>query len=295
MKIWARLHFSALFPFQCSGCAVYTFKSSGRIFPIVFSILASFCSLSMLKRWILNLNLPEMSRSLRKLPQVLGIRVPLWCMLLDLSGRHHCIFPKDDSLRRPLPCPEMLIPHLENNSFTVYGYDRCNSRDIVYSNCSSERHTHSPHFFLYLLFSHPFDNLRHKRYLFSGFAKFELVNMTTKPDGPSPCRKTGTSKPRRIPGPEYICLAIQVVIFDELWVVMDIDIRVSTAHCPIFDDSEVNPGGDFSFPRWVKAVPYVQWAPNKRFYIGLSILSSWALPLRWRVFINFGMRTRLAP
>lgn len=152
MKIWARLHFSALFPFQGSGCAVYTFKSSGRIFPIVFSILASFCSLSMLKRWILNLNLPEMSRSLRKLRQVLGFRVLLWCMLLDLSGRHRCIIPKDDSLSRPLPCPEMLIPHLENISFSVYGYGRWNSRDIAYSHCSSERYTHNTHIFLYLLF-----------------------------------------------------------------------------------------------------------------------------------------------
>jgi len=39
---------------------------------------------------------------------------------------------------------------------------------------------------------------------------------------------------------------------------MDIDIRVSMVHYSIFDDSEVNPGGAFSFHLLVKVVPYVQ-------------------------------------
>ena len=39
----------------------------------------------------------------------------------------------------------------------------------------------------------------------------------------------------------YICLIFGVVIFDELWVAMDIDIRVNTVHGPVFDDVEVSP------------------------------------------------------
>ena len=39
----------------------------------------------------------------------------------------------------------------------------------------------------------------------------------------------------------YICLVFGDVIFDELWVVTDIDIRVNTVHVPVFDDAEVNP------------------------------------------------------
>ena len=39
----------------------------------------------------------------------------------------------------------------------------------------------------------------------------------------------------------YICLVFGDVIFDELWVVTDIDIRVSTVYGPVFDEAEVNP------------------------------------------------------
>ena len=36
-----------------------------------------------------------------------------------------------------------------------------------------------------------------------------------------------------------IDIRVNDVIFDELWVVMDIDIRVNTVHGPVFDDAEV--------------------------------------------------------
>jgi len=39
----------------------------------------------------------------------------------------------------------------------------------------------------------------------------------------------------------YICLVFGVVIFDELWVVTDIDVLVNTVHDPDFDDTKINP------------------------------------------------------
>ena len=63
--------------------------------------------------------------------QVFGFQVLLWCMLSNLSGSHRCILPKEDSLHRPLPFPEMLISHPENSSFTTYGYGKCKPRDIA--------------------------------------------------------------------------------------------------------------------------------------------------------------------
>ena len=125
-----------------------------------------------------------------------------------------------------LPCPEMLISHPENSSFTTYGYDKCKPHAIAYSHCSSKRHIHSPKIFSFIwFFSRSFDNLRHQRYLSNSWTR------TSKRNGPAPSRKTM---------PEYIYLVFGVVIFDELWAFTDIDIRVSTVHCSVFDDSEVN-------------------------------------------------------
>ena len=158
--------------------------------------------------------------------QVFGFRVLLWFMLSNLSGSHRCILPKEDPLHGPLPFPEMLISHPENSTFTTYGYGKCKPRDIAYSHCSSKRHIHSPKIFSFIcFFSRSFDNLRHQRYLSNSWTR------TSKPNGPAPSRKTM---------PEHIYLVFGVVIFDELWAFTDIDIRVSTVHCSVFDDSEVN-------------------------------------------------------
>ena len=144
---------------------------------------------------------------------------------------------------------------------------------------------------------------------------------------------TVPAKLGRIPGPEHIYLVFRVVIFDELWSFTVIDIRVSTAHGPVFDDAKVslaalliyseqrladiqgNARGAhcddnvlYFFAR--KFMPDKFWemlflflaewryylsVPDKRFFIGLTILNWWVLPLSWTVGINYGVRTYFAP
>ena len=116
MKMWAHLHFSALFPFLGARCAVYTLKSSGRVCPLAFSILAIFCSFSMSTRWIPILILSEMKPFFAKTAASFRFRVLLWCMLSDPSGLHHCILPKDDSLLRSLSSKKCWYAHWEDIS-----------------------------------------------------------------------------------------------------------------------------------------------------------------------------------
>ena len=110
LKMWARPHFSALFHFRGAGCSVYTLKSSGRVCPKAFSILETSVHFPCQRGEYLSWIFLKLSHSLRKLPKVFGFRVLLWWMQSDLSGRHRCILQKEDSLRRPLQCPESWYP-----------------------------------------------------------------------------------------------------------------------------------------------------------------------------------------
>ena len=77
----------------------------------------------------------------------------------------------------------------------------------------------------------------------------------------------------------YICLEGGVVILDELWAFMGIDIRVNLIHFPVFGDSEVNLAALLIYSEHMFA----------------DILNWWVLQRRWTVGIIIYVRVCYAP